>query len=308
MMNYRIKNTVKVIATVVIFLFSTLNISAQIKAMAAPVKMKEAIKNTFPTKPSIKKDSTNIYEEMFNDASDDLMENHPAGDIYNNVWVNEHVDPYDVSLSSLPDTVRISLKGFVMPVRQYHVSSKFGPRRYRFHYGIDLALNVGDSILSAFEGKVRIVGYDRGGYGNFIVIRHSNGLETVYGHLSRTNVRKNQNVRAGQLIAYGGSTGRSTGPHLHFETRYLGNAINPASMIDFYDKEVIASTYLLTKKKNFYKQQRNQSSQIAKYVKVKSGDSLSTIANRNGLSVTQLKSLNGLRNNAIQAGKRLRIR
>lgn len=278
---------------------------AQLKVMAAPGNMKAAIKNTFPTKPA--KDSTNIYEEMLNDESDDLMENHPAEDIYNNIWTSEKLNPYKVSLNDLPDSIRINCNGFHMPIFG-RVTSKFGPRRYRFHYGIDLALHVGDTIHAAFKGKVRIIDYDPGGYGNYVVIRHDNGLETVYAHLSKVDVRLDQNVKAGQHIALGGNTGRSTGPHLHFETRYLGNAINPANLIDFQDGKVVASTYILTKRKNFYYQQREKTRDIAKYYKVRNGDNLSKIAARNGVTVAALKKLNGIKGSSINPGKRLRIR
>jgi murein DD-endopeptidase MepM/ murein hydrolase activator NlpD len=273
--------------------------------MAAPGNMKAAIKNTFPTKPA--KDSTNIYEEMLNDESDDLMENHPAEDIYNNIWTSEKLNPYKVSLNDLPDSIRINCNGFHMPIFG-RVTSKFGPRRYRFHYGIDLALHVGDTIHAAFKGKVRIIDYDPGGYGNYVVIRHENGLETVYAHLSKVDVRLDQNVKAGQHIALGGNTGRSTGPHLHFETRYLGNAINPANLIDFQDGKVVASTYILTKRKNFYYQQREKTRDIAKYYKVRNGDNLSKIAARNGVTVAALKKLNNIKGSSINPGKRLRIR
>ena len=286
-------------------LFSTFSVNAQLKVMAAPANMKAAIKNTFPTKPA--KDSTNIYENMLNDASDDLMENHPAEDIYNSSWNNEHVNPYKVSLNDLPDSIKINCAGFVMP-HNGRVTSKFGPRRYRFHYGIDLAIHVGDSIHSAFKGKVRLVDYDARGYGNYVVVRHDNGLETVYAHLSRVNVRQDQVVKAGQVIGFGGNTGRSTGPHLHFETRYVGNALNPASLIDFYNGKVIASTYILSKKKNFYYQHRERTREVAKYIKVRKGDNLSKIAERNGITVSALKRLNGIKGSNIQPGKRLKIK
>lgn len=302
------RNTIGLL--IITFLFSSFgsSINAQLRVMAAPSNMKKAINNTFPTKPSTQRDSTNIYEDMFNDESDDLMENHPAEDIYNSIWTNSHINPYKISLSELPDSVKIDCSNFVMPVESNRVTSKFGPRRYRFHYGIDLGLQIGDTIRAAFSGKVRIVDYDRGGYGNYIVIRHDNGLETVYAHLSGTRVRIDQDVKAGELIGLGGNTGRSTGPHLHFETRYVGNAINPANIIDFEDSRVIASTYLLTKKKNFYYQYTKSSQAVAKYYKVRKGDSLSRIAARNGTTVAKLKKLNGIKGSNIQSGKRLKIR
>lgn len=306
MTKFKMKSKISLFILSTLFSAFGINANAQLRVMAAPANMKTAIKNTFPTKPSVK-DSTNIYENMLNDESDDLMENHPAEDIYNNIWTSEHVNPYKVPLSALPDSVRINCSGFVMPIYG-RVTSKFGPRRYRFHYGIDLALHVGDSVRAAFKGKVRIIDYDGGGYGNYVVIRHENGLETVYAHLSKVEVKLNQNVKAGEIIALGGNTGRSTGPHLHFETRYIGNALNPAHLIDFEDGKVIASTYILTKKKNFYYQHRESSREIAKYVKVRKGDNLSRIAERNGISVATLKRLNGLKGSTIKPGKRLKIK
>lgn len=287
-----------------LFTFS-IQVIAQLRVMAAPANMKAAIKNTFPTQSA--KDTTNIYENMLNDASDDLMENHPAEDIYNKIWSNQHVNPYKISLNDLPDSVKINCSGFHLPVHG-RVTSKFGPRRYRFHYGIDLALHVGDSVHAAFRGKVRLTAYDAGGYGNYIVVRHDNGLETVYAHLSKVEVRQDQVVRAGQIIGLGGNTGRSTGPHLHFETRYVGNALNPANLINFEQGKVIASTYILTKKKNFYYQHREDSRAVAKYIKVRKGDNLGKIAERNGISVASLKKLNGIKGSNIQPGKRLKIK
>ena len=301
------RNRIALFSFVIIISIIGVKLYAQLRVMAAPGNMKTAIKNTFPTK--MPKDTTNIYENMLNDASDDLMENHPDGDIYSNMWSSERVNPYKVPLNELPDSVKINCAGFVMPVCGNHrVTSKFGPRRYRFHYGIDLAVNIGDTIRSAFKGKVRIIDYDGGGYGNYIVIRHDNGLETVYAHLSKVDVRQDQSVRAGQLIGFGGNTGRSTGPHLHFETRYIGNALNPSNLIDFEEGAVVASTYLLTKRKNFYYQHRESTMDVAKYVKVRKGDNLSRIADRNGISVATLKRLNGISGNSVKPGKRLKVR
>jgi murein DD-endopeptidase MepM/ murein hydrolase activator NlpD len=255
-----------------------------------------------------KKDTVNIYKEMLNDNSDDLMENHPADDIYNNLWTSDHVNPYKIPIDSLPDSVRIDCSHFVVPVRG-GVTSDFGPRRYRFHYGIDLRLKVGDSVRCAFSGKVRIIDFEGRGYGNYIVIRHDNGLETVYAHLSAVLVSLNQNIKAGELIAYGGNTGHSTGPHLHFETRYIGNAINPAHIIDFNTGLVHSRTYLLTKKNAFYYQHEVKVLASAKYYTVKKKDTLSRIAARNGTSVKNLCKLNNLKpKSKIKKGQRIRIR
>jgi len=255
-----------------------------------------------------KRDTVNVYHEMLNDNSDDLMENHPAEDIYNNIWTSDHVNPYKIPIDSLPDSVRINCSNFFVPVHGM-ITSEFGPRRYRFHYGVDLRLKVGDSVRSAFSGKVRIIDYEARGYGNYIVIRHNNGLETVYGHLSAVLVLLNQNVKAGQLIALGGNTGHSTGPHLHFETRYIGNAINPTHIIDFATGRARDKSYLIVKKQTFYYQHEVKASTLAKYYKVRKHDTLQRIAARNGTNLRALCKLNGIKPKThIKPGIRLRIR
>ncbi len=134
----------------------------------------------------------------------------------------------------IPASKKIDVTGFVVPVKG-RLTSPFGyrPRFGRIHKGVDLNLHVGDTVRSAFDGRIRITKYEGKGYGYYVVVRHDNGLETVYGHLSRFLVKPNQFVKAGEPIALGGNTGHSTGPHLHFETRFMGLAINPEAIIDF---------------------------------------------------------------------------
>ena len=120
------------------------------------------------------------------------------------------------------------------------MTSNFGARWGRQHEGLDIKVYIGDTIRAAFSGKVRMVKYNPGGYGKYVVIRHNNGLETTYGHLSAQLVEENQEVRAGEPIGLGGNTGRSTGSHLHFETRLCGVAINPALMFDFREQDVVS--------------------------------------------------------------------
>lgn len=153
-------------------------------------------------------------------------------EIFEDAWASDHINPYGGML--VPDRKNINVADYVSPVPGY-VTSNYGYRsRFgRMHYGIDLKLNIGDSVKVAFNGKVRLTKYEGRGYGYYVVVRHDNGLETVYGHLSRFLVKPNQTVKAGDVIALGGNTGRSTGPHLHFETRFMGIPINPAAIIDF---------------------------------------------------------------------------
>ncbi|MDE6813785.1 MAG: M23 family metallopeptidase [Duncaniella sp.] len=154
-------------------------------------------------------------------------------EIYASFWENEHVNPYGTAVT-IPEHKDIDVSEYTTPTPGY-ITSNYGYRsRFgRMHYGIDLKLQVGDTVRAAFTGKVRLTKYDGRGYGYYVVIRHENGLETVYGHLSRFLVKPDQFVKAGDPIALGGNTGRSTGAHLHFETRYLGIPINPAAIIDF---------------------------------------------------------------------------
>lgn len=162
----------------------------------------------------------------------------PASMLYND-WNTSRTH----SSGTLPDVYKIDLRGFCMPTPSRVVTSNFGHRWGRAHKGLDIKVYIGDTIRSAFAGKVRIVGYDGRGYGKYVVIRHNNGLETYYGHLSKQMVSKNQNVKAGEPIALGGNTGRSTGSHLHFETRLCGVAINPALLFDFANQDVTGDFY-----------------------------------------------------------------
>jgi len=188
------------------------------------------------------------------------------------------------------------------------VVSRFGWRRYRYHYGIDLKGSTGDSIYCVFDGVVRIAVRNKT-YGNVIIIRHYNGLETFYAHCSKLLVAQNQEVKAGELIGLIGNTGRSKGSHLHFETRYKGTAFNPEHMIDFENKKLRSDTLVLTKETFNYKNSHSSSSSASgtKYHRVKSGETLSTIARRYKTSVSNLKKMNGLKSDMIREGQRLRV-
>ena len=220
---------------------------------------------------------------------------YPALSLYPN-WNNQYVHAYGNAI--IPDTYTIDLTGFHMPTPSTKITSPFGPRWRRMHNGLDLKVNIGDTIVAAFEGKVRIVKYERRGYGKFVVIRHDNGLETVYGHLSKQLVEENQLVKAGEVIGLGGNTGRSTGSHLHFETRFLGIAINPIYMFDFPKQDIVADTYTFRRTQGS-KRAGSHDTQVAdgtiRYHKVKSGDTLSRIAKLRGVSVSTLCKLNRIK-------------
>ena len=220
---------------------------------------------------------------------------YPALSLYPN-WNNQYVHAYGNAI--IPETYTIDLTGFHMPTPSTKITSPFGPRWRRMHNGLDLKVNIGDTIVAAFDGKVRIVKYERRGYGKYVVIRHDNGLETVYGHLSKQLVEENQLVKAGEVIGLGGNTGRSTGSHLHFDTRFLGIAINPIYMFDFPKQDIVADTYTFRKTKGV-KRAGSHDTQVAdgtiRYHKVKSGDTLSRIAKLRGVSVSTLCKLNRIK-------------
>ena len=226
------------------------------------------------------------------------MAAYPAFSLYPE-WSNAYAHNY--KNVTIPDSFRIDLSGYCMPTTNTKITSKFGPRRRRMHQGIDVKVYIGDTIRAAFSGKVRVVKNQgrRTGYGKYIIIRHENGLETVYGHLSKQLVNEEQYVEAGEVIGLGGNTGRSTGSHLHFETRFLGQAINPAFMFDFEKQDIVADSYLFMKGKNRYRSSKNSavaasSGGDTQYYKVRKGDSLSRISKKTGVSIDRLCKLNGI--------------
>lgn len=263
-------------------------------------------------------------------------EEEPEMDIYTEGWDSQMVNCY--RNASVPQTKTIDVSNFAMPSPGY-VTSPYGYRaRFRrMHKGIDLKAQVGDTVRAAFDGKVRLTKFERRGYGYYIVMRHPNELETVYGHLSKFLVKPDQVVKAGDPIALAGNTGRSFGAHLHFETRFMGYPINPSAIFDFANQTVHTDSY--TFDKNTYQDARNfdpaanrdyalkyqqkhqsnvkataakskkNSSKATRSYKVRKGDSLSRIAARNGMSVKQLCSLNGLKTNSkIKPGQSLKIK
>lgn len=228
-------------------------------------------------------------------------------------WDNSSTHCY--SRADVPDSLEIDLRGFAMPTTSRKVTSGFGyrPRFRRMHKGIDVKVQTGDTIYAAFDGKVRIVRYERRGYGKYIVLRHENGLETIYAHLSKYLCEVNEEVKAGQPIGLGGNTGRSFGSHLHFETRVMGEAINPAFLFDFANQDVTGDTYMFRKQKaDTYFTGPGTKNSVAsagkRYYKVRKGDSLSRISSRTGTSVSQLCKINRIsKKTTLRPGQLLRF-
>lgn len=247
----------------------------------------------------------------------------PTAEVFTEGWNSQRVNPF--SDSQVPDKAIIDVRGYHMPVpggvtSNYGYRARFG----RMHKGIDLKLKPNDTIYAAFDGKVRVSKYEAKGFGNYLIIRHPNKLETIYGHMNKALVKPGQTVRAGQPIGLGGSTGRSTGPHLHFETRYMGYAINPAAIFDFANHTTHSDFYTFTK--SSYTQPRNYASSAPSSPQattsykpaapnttgiytVKSGDTISSIAMSNGISRTRLLQLNGLSSDAVlRPGQVLKVK
>lgn len=228
-------------------------------------------------------------------------------------WDNSSTHCY--SRADVPDSLEIDLRGFSMPTTSRKVTSGFGyrPRFRRMHKGIDVKVQTGDTIYAAFDGKVRIVRYERRGYGKYVVLRHENGLETIYAHLSKYLCDVNEDVKAGQPIGLGGNTGRSFGSHLHFETRVMGEAINPAFLFDFANQDVTGDTYMFRKQKaDTYFTGPGTKNSVAsagkRYYKVRKGDSLSRISSRTGTSVAQLCKINRItKKTTLRPGQLLRF-
>ncbi len=250
--------------------------------------------------------------------------------VFDDHWDNTRSNPYGIEQKDLPNQWSIWL---VDSLDQYHAPyqgkvyyrGKFGIRRGRRHQGVDIPLKTGDPVYATFTGKVRMSKY-MGAFGNLVVIRHENGLETFYAHLSKRNVEAGDWVNAGDIIGLGGSTGRSTGPHLHYETRYNGFAFDPQWLIDF-ENGILRHRLFVLKKKYFniysnYEQDfedeiRNDEEDRAedaekaamKYHTIKSGDTLGRIAINNGTTVNALCRLNGITpTTTLKIGRRIRVR
>ena len=250
--------------------------------------------------------------------------------LFDEHWDEVNSNPYKMSLNDLPSAWSVWL---VDSLDQYHCPyqgdvyyrGKFGMRRGRRHQGVDIPLKTGEPVYATFTGKVRMSKYF-GAYGNVVIIRHENGLETFYAHLSKRHVEAGDWVNAGDVIGLGGSTGRSTGPHLHFETRYNGFAFDPQWLIDFKTGELRHRLFVLKKKyfniysnyeqdfedemKNEEEDKKEDAEKAAmKYYTIRSGDTLGRIAINNGTTVNALCRLNGITpKTTLRIGRRIRVR
>lgn len=294
-----LKRTIKTFAITALLAATGSNAAAQdLLARQAPIDRKMKAVDTLALRDLINKEQSSS----------------PSAQLYKE-WSNK----YAHRATELPDSFRINLRHFCMPTTSKIITSNFGSRWGRMHKGLDIKVYIGDTIRAAFSGKIRIVNYEARGYGNYVVIRHYNGLETIYGHMSKSLVEENQTVRAGDPIGLGGNTGRSTGSHLHFETRLCGVALNPALMFDFRNQDVTGDVYVF--RRNTYEsesvlanrergkdaaakgdevaentesqsQNSKSGSMDVLYHKVQRGETLTSIARKRNVSVEQLCRLN----------------
>ncbi len=289
----------------------TLAITTILTATAATASAQDLLARQAPIDKKMKAVDTLALRNIINKEQSES----PSAQLYSE-WSNK----YAHKATQLPDSFLINLRHFCMPTTSRIITSDYGKRWGRMHKGLDIKVYIGDTIRAAFSGKVRIVRYEANGYGNYVVIRHNNGLETIYGHMSKQLVDENQFVKAGDPIGLGGNTGRSTGSHLHFETRLCGVALDPALMFDFKNQDVTNDTYLFRrntydngselannnirksgKEDNDEGRTSSTSANDISYHKVKKGETLSSIAKKRNISIDELCRLNHI-------SKRMRIR
>lgn len=288
--------------------------------------------------------SNNTWE-FFRPKFDNKFRDH---EVYKYNWDTTSIFSYrNVELKDIPEIVELklfdSLPQFCSPMVG-RVSSKYGPRRRRNHNGTDLPLRTGEPLFATFDGKIRYAKYNTGGYGYLVIVRHPNGLETWYAHLSKLNVRVNDYVKAGQVIGFGGNTGRSRGSHLHFETRYQDQSFDSEFLFDFETGQIRYQTFAL--ERSFFNihsraseileeddfdidlpgnllaeasdttiqvvqkpKPKPVSTEGAQYHTIVSGNTLGHIAMKYGVSIDQLCRLNNItRTTTLALGRKLRVR
>jgi len=242
------------------------------------------------------------WEYMENEPVMMSIEEDSTG-IFSNQWINDQIFAYKIQRDSIRDTLLVlvdSLHPFILPI----YGKLFRGFSYS-HKGLDIKLNKGDTVRAAFNGVVRYAKYNRGGFGNLIIIRHYNGLESYYGHNSKLLVRVNQVVKAGEPISLGGSTGRSRGPHCHFELRYKDIPMDPLRIVDFDNRKLISACCPVTKK-IFYPNDFNVN---AVYHKIKNGDTLGHLAKKYHTNVKEICAMNKIKTNTrLKVGSTIRVK
>jgi hypothetical protein len=248
-------------------------------------------------------------EQKFQENVDSLFNNGIEG-IDTTDWNSYKINSVWFDYRTMTSMVKIPLvdstcSRFFTPPCYGRITSGFGPRDGYWHFGTDIKVKVGDTVRCVFNGIVRVIQNDKRGYGKVIVIRHHNGIETLYGHLSKTSVQLNQTVCSGEVIGLGGNTGRSSGSHLHFETRYCGEPFNPCNIVDFERNNLLYDTLYLAKENFDYLTELRKTI----FHTIHKGDNLGSIARRYRTSVSAICNLNGIKSTTIlKLGRRLVVR
>ena len=229
---------------------------------------------------------------------------YPSNSMYKK-WDTYNLYPYTENLRKDDERISLVIRDsanyceFIPPIKGL-ITSNFGWRDGRNHNGMDIDLQVWDPVHASFDGMVRIARYHPG-YGRVVIVRHYNGLETLYAHLHRLKVKPGDVVEAGQVVGLGGSSGRSTGSHLHFEVRFK---VNPRTIIDFNNNCLVSDSIQLVKNKWSY----SVVPLGVEYHVVKPGEHLYGIAKKYGTSISNLCLMNGIsRNRPLQVGQKIRI-
>ena len=177
-------------------------------------------------------EDSELYEdesEIFQEAEPGIKQTRVMQTYYNGTVVDERIISEEIISMAKPRIVRVGTRQrpeYCVPVCGYTITSYFGTRWGRNHNGVDMAVVTGTEVKSTAQGTVIQSGVN-GGYGISVTIDHGNGMVSVYGHLSEALVVEGQVVNQGEIIGYSGNTGRSTGPHLHFELRFEGTPVDP---------------------------------------------------------------------------------
>jgi len=259
-----------------------------------------------------------IPDSLNNDvAEDEDLDSEAIDSLISSFFDVNQVFAYRINAPTIGDSMLITLidsvHGFSIPFPG-KIISKFGPRGRRMHKGVDIKLNTGEPVRAVFDGVVRYAKRNRHGFGNLVVIRHFNGLETYYAHLNKIEVKPYQTVKSGEILGTGGRTGRARGSHLHFELRLFDKPFDPARIINFDSARLIAEKVWLNRdfftppSRNKALAQNGANSTGDGYYVICKGDTLGSIARRYGTTVSRLCAINGLKKTSIlKIGRRLKI-
>ncbi|MPR36368.1 peptidoglycan DD-metalloendopeptidase family protein [Salmonirosea aquatica] len=300
------------------------------KVETSTIQFQSQFEPAKPLNPVVNEDTTTIDEGETEVL--EVVDSMQIGDEwvkiadYYVIWDSRAINPYGMDPLEFNETIDLKLydpaenRFWNTPVEGPRITSNFGFRWGRWHAGTDIDLETGDPVYSTYDGMVRVVGWDGNGYGRFVMVRHYNGLETLYGHMSKPLVESGQIVKAGDILGLGGSTGRSSGSHLHYENRYEGNPFDSKYIFDWEKQQVRSDHFTLTSQVWDYKRggrpAKNEFEESEKPVyvrtmlhRVRSGETLSSIASRYGLNVSALAKLNRISTRStLHIGQKLRVK